>query len=210
MRSYVVRRGDYLTKIAARFGVTIDAVWDLPQNSEIKKLRDPNVLTPGDIVRIPPRPEYAMQYSANQDNRFKVAIPTVPLEVTFSELGSPLKSEDYEVHGLGRVVKGTTNGEGRATIAVRADVDAIDVRFAKRELSFTLRIGDVDPAHTERGASQRLAALRFLYHSDDALPAVRRQRLRRATRLFQAAEGLAPTGDLDAETLACLAKRAGY
>ncbi|TAK32201.1 MAG: LysM domain-containing protein [Myxococcaceae bacterium] len=210
MRSYVVRPGDHLAKVAAQFGVSPDAIWEMPQNSELKGSRDPNILAPGDVVRIPPRPESAVPYRANRDNHFRVEVATVPLSVTFSKLGEPLRSEDYELHGMGRPLRGTTDGDGRAAIEVRADVDAVEVRFVKRELSFTLQIGHLDPPETERGAMQRLAALRYLHLPPELAGPQRKRRLRRALREFQTMEGLPLTDSIDETTALRLRARHGH
>lgn len=207
MRSYVVRQGDYLAKIAALFGVSPDAIWEMPQNKELKDRRDPNILAPGDVVRIPERAEDVRRYGANRDNRFQVEVPTVPLKMVFSEYGKPLASEDYEVHGMGRVVRGKTDGEGRATLQVRADVDAVEVRFAARKLQYVLRVGYLDPVDTELGVAQRLARLRYLYIPEGATGPRLRARLARAIALFQRDEGLEVTGQRHPETIERLLAR---
>lgn len=207
MRTWVVRQGDHLAKVAARFGVAPDDIWALPQNRELKERRDPNILAPGDVLRIPDRPDTAVRYGANRDNRFRVEVPTVPLNVTFAKFSEPLKNEDYEVHGMGRVVKGKTDGEGKATIQVRADVDAVEVRFAAHELSFTLQIGHLDPIDTELGVAQRLARLRYLYIPRGATGPRLRARIARALALFQRDEGIAVTGLRDEPTRSRLIER---
>ena len=51
---YVIRQGDYLAKLAHRFGFDAGTVWGDPRNSELRSLRgDPNVLHPGDVLWIP-------------------------------------------------------------------------------------------------------------------------------------------------------------
>lgn len=47
-RRYVVRRGDTLNTIAARFGTTVNAI--LAANPQI---RNPNLIFPGQVIRIP-------------------------------------------------------------------------------------------------------------------------------------------------------------
>ncbi|APR81837.1 Hypothetical protein A7982_07186 [Minicystis rosea] len=56
MKSYVVRPGDYLTKLAWVHGFDVDEVWGHEKNGEISALRkDHNVLAPGDVIFIPRR-----------------------------------------------------------------------------------------------------------------------------------------------------------
>lgn len=210
MRSYVVQQGDHLAKIAARFGVSTDAIWSLPQNEELRGTRDPHMLAPGDIVRIPSRPDSAMRYSANVENRFRATVPTTSLNLVFFIVGEAICDEDYEVHGMGRVVTGRTDGFGQTSLQVRADVDALEIRFAKPALTFTLQIGHLDPAETELGAAQRLARLRYMYIPRGANKTRLKLRLRRAVGLFQKAEGLPATGELDQVTCDRLKARAGF
>lgn len=210
MRSYVVRQGDHLAKIAAQFGVSTDAIWEMPQNREIKEKRDPNILAPGDVLRIPPRAAAGKRYSANRDNSYRAAMPTVQLKVVFSNRGVALKNESYDVFGSGRIVQGQTDENGYAVIQVDVNVDAVDVRFAAQGLSFTLRIGELDPVETELGVAQRLAHLRHLFIPPGATGPWLRTRLRRAVVSFQRAEGLPETGRVDQDTRSRLAERVRY
>lgn len=209
MRSYVVRQGDHLAKIAAQFGVSTAAIWEMPQNREIKEKRDPNLLAPGDVVRIPVRPEAGKRYSANRDNSYRVGISTIPLNVTFSKFGELLKDLDFEVYGLGHVEIGRTDSQGRATILVRADLNSVEVRFTANKISFELRIGCLDPVETELGVAQRLAQLRYIYIPRGATGPQLRERVRRAVGRFQRDEGLPENGQVDLVTRDQLKSRSG-
>lgn len=54
MVPYVVRQGDYLLKLAQRYGFDAEEVWSHPRNEDLRKLRkDHHILAPGDIVYLP-------------------------------------------------------------------------------------------------------------------------------------------------------------
>ena len=56
MKPYVIKQGDYLTRIAHRLGFVANEVWNDPKNAELKALRsDPDTLKSGDIVFVPSR-----------------------------------------------------------------------------------------------------------------------------------------------------------
>ena len=54
MRPYVVRQGEHLAGIAARYGFDPQPVWEHEANSELREQRrDPQILAPGDLLYIP-------------------------------------------------------------------------------------------------------------------------------------------------------------
>lgn len=54
MRPYIVRQGDYVTKIAMLVGCDEDEVWAHEKNQELKeKGRTKEILAPGDVLFIP-------------------------------------------------------------------------------------------------------------------------------------------------------------
>ena len=56
--TYVVKYGDYLTKIASEHGTTWQAIWNHPANAELRAKRgSPDILYPGDVLQIPDQPE---------------------------------------------------------------------------------------------------------------------------------------------------------
>jgi hypothetical protein len=51
---YIVKPGDWLTKIAEEHGSTVSAIWNHPENAEHRATRgSPDVLYPGDVLHIP-------------------------------------------------------------------------------------------------------------------------------------------------------------
>ncbi|MFT3765690.1 MAG: hypothetical protein QM820_09265 [Minicystis sp.] len=82
LRPYVVRQGDYLTRLAHRFGFDAEEVWNDPKNAEIKKLRSSmEVLAPGDIVYLPEPTRATLPIQKGTTNRYVATIPKVENDV---------------------------------------------------------------------------------------------------------------------------------
>src|SRR5579862_2878685 len=115
MNPYVVRTGDHLTLIAARFGVAPDTIWNNPKNAALKKLRgNPNILCFGDILYLPPpEPKKWLPITVGTKNRLVAAVPTVSLSLTFSQRGKALAGAKCVVHGLAQPQELTTDGDGK-------------------------------------------------------------------------------------------------
>src|SRR5262249_58117346 len=53
-KTHVVEQGEHLSGIAAENGFSnFETIWNDPNNADLKKLRDPHVLFPGDKVFVP-------------------------------------------------------------------------------------------------------------------------------------------------------------
>ncbi len=71
---YVVKQGDCLSSIAARFGfASYRAIYDAPENAAFKKKRpNPNLIYPGDELVIPERAPKEVKIGTGALHRFKV------------------------------------------------------------------------------------------------------------------------------------------
>ena len=83
MRTYIVRRGDYLTELAHRLGFDAEVVWNHATNAGLRGLRtNPNMLAPGDVLHVPtdetPQP---MRVLPRTTNRFVATVPKVSVSV---------------------------------------------------------------------------------------------------------------------------------
>jgi hypothetical protein len=207
VRVYVVRQGDFLGSIAWAHAVSEDAIWRAAPNAALVKLREsPNVLYPGDVLYIPDaKPtRFALRVGAN--NAFEAQVPTTELKLVFGDDVGPWSGEAYRVEGIvGLTLEGSTDGEGRATLAVPITCRSIMVVFPGRGRRFRVDVGHLDPVSEPSGVRARLQHLGYLRPvapgEGDAFD--------RAVRDFQRAKGLDATGELTRPTLDALVESYG-
>ncbi len=209
MKPYVVRQGDYLTKLAHRRGFSAAEVWDHPKNHELKELRkDMDILYPGDLLFLPEEGPPPLPLAGHAANAFETRIASVALELVFHAQGKELANEPYEVLGLPSAEAGTSAADGTVKLTVPLGIREIRVSFVERDVAYTVRVGDMDPIAELSGARMRLANLGH-YRGLDPLGSEEDSheltpRDRRAIAAFQAARGLPASGELDAGTRAAL------
>lgn len=203
---YVIGPGDYLQKIAHRFGFDAETVWNDPKNEAFRRRHDdPNMLTPGEILYLPERAASGLPLHQGIGNRYVARVPNVKVDVVFQGVdGRPLAHEPYEIKGLGGSsdARGSSDDEGRVTLSVPVTLRRIDIVFPQVDLSFSIDIGGLDPENERTGIEQRLQNLGLLVRGaredDDG------EAFANALRVFQAKRGLPVTGMLDVATRAAL------
>jgi hypothetical protein len=200
MIDHVVIPGDCMLTIAEEYGFYWETLWDLPENAELKQLRkDPNVLEPGDIVKIPigELKEVAKSDGAKHRFRKKSNLAKVRIQVLDYE-HRPRKNLKYLAVLDGEALSGTTDGQGYAEIA--APPGAQQLRLEVEEDGETevyeFQLGHVDPVESIRGVRQRLANLGFACETSGEMDAP----LREVLKDFQRRHKLPETGELDAAT----------
>lgn len=210
---YVIRQGDYMTKLAHVRGFDAEEVWKDPKNDSIRAIR-PNmdILAPGDVVHLPKEPKEGLEFTKESTNKYKAVVPKVDLTVTFNDdEGKPMADQTYVLEGLeraGQAESGApkeehkTDGSGVAKFSVPVTVREVTVRFTKRNMAFVMRVGDMDPEDESTGAQKRLVNLGYLPPDlpRDAYAAY----MPSAIRSFQKDKGLPITGAFDAATLKAL------
>lgn len=207
---YIVRPGDYLAKLASVHGFDADEVWTDPSNKELADTRpNPNILEAGDILYIPQAEKEALPIEKGAENNYAAAVPRIEIVLVFTDGDQPLANEPCEVLGLGDSdpdLPRATNGEGQLTLRVPVVAQEASVHFPKRDLSFQILVGDMDPASGASGVRKRLMNLGYLPSStppgmeDDEV-------LRIALFAFQSDQGLEATGELDEATRKAIVDR---
>jgi len=202
----VVMQGDYLAKLAFVHGFEPDEIWSDAKNKDLAKERtDPNVLAPGDVLRVPPKKQEGAPIHPQQSNRYQVHVPKVKVEIEFRDGDNPLGREPCEVHGIGKGAPTATDGGGKLALEVPVLVRDISVTFPKREgMLCRFHVGEMDPVSYGAGVAQRLRNLGYLpFHFDrdaDREPEI----VRNALRSFQSENALQPTGEPDEPTMKAL------
>src|SRR5688572_23141311 len=102
IRPYVIRKGDYLTKLGHEMGFDPAYVWSHPKNKDlVDKRKNQEVLKPGDILWVPDEARRRMPVESETSNAYVARVPKVPLVVTLKLGGKVLKKEPYVLRGMG-------------------------------------------------------------------------------------------------------------
>ncbi|MEA2560612.1 MAG: hypothetical protein QOH06_2116 [Acidobacteriota bacterium] len=212
--TYTVRQGDGMSSIASRTGHFWPTLWDDPANAGLKaRRRDPEILLPGDMVVIPPLRIKTERLQTGHRYRFRRK--GVPVLVRFSVRdvrGRTLAGRKYQLEVGEKVYEGVTDEEGRleqyvAPVATEGRLTVLnDSPLYPRRMSWTLRIGCLDPIDALTGVQARLSNLGFDCGDEHGAEGPRTQA---AVRTFQARNRLEPTGQVDESTRKALQEAHG-
>ncbi len=206
MRPYVIRQGDYITKLGHTMGFDALSVWNDPKNAGLRDRRpDPDMLHPGDLLWVPDAPDHRkLSVKAGGSNRYAAHIPKKPIDLKIQIGGEALPKEPYMILGLGpEPVVGETDERGHLVTKVDVSVREIEVILTRKERTLRLRIGDLDPVDTLAGLRKRLLHLGYYQPTKVGIEnqdATDGDALVSALKAFQAHEKLAVTGKLDEDT----------
>ena len=197
-----VNQGDCLSSLAARHGVPWQAIWDHPDNADLKARRqDPNALLPGDVVVVPDLQLKQESGGTDTRHRFKRKGGSPRLRVRLLKGGQARANEKFRLVIDGAWQEGTTGPDGMLEVKVppAAQSGAIHIGPSNSQEIYHFKLGHLDPIDTDSGVRQRLTCLGFAVGEDPS----------GAVRAFQTAAGLAETGQADSATQAKLKERFG-
>jgi hypothetical protein len=191
MQPYVIRQGDYLARLAYRFGFDADTVWSGPENEQLRQdgrlSQDPNILRPTDMlyIPVPNEPPVTHSLSTGTTNTFVADVPAVTVTVKFTD--PALASQPYAVRELPELTSVTSAGDGTVTFSAPVLLRTATIVFADSGATFVCNIGHLDPIDSLTGVFQRLQHLGFI--GDDATCDASDLELPRAAlRAFKAAQ----------------------
>jgi hypothetical protein len=168
MQPYVIRRGDFLLKIAYKLGFDADTVWNDPLNDDLRKLRpDPNFLLAGDLMYVPDQTENdppTHDLAAGSTTTFVTPPPpTHTLHFRFvNDDGSVYASKDYTIQELPDLTGLSTDGDGFSTFEAPVTLDKATIVFTETGEQWSFQIGGIDPINSLSGVFQRLQNLGFI------------------------------------------------
>jgi len=197
MPNYIVKQGDYLSKIASKHGISdYLTIWNHPKNAELKKKRqNPNILYLGDVLFIPEKEEKTESGATEQKHRFMVRAKPLMLRIVFKDLDDePVANKRCDLHLDGQVYELTTNTEGKIEQKIPATAETGMIIFKDPEVPFDqipIKIGHLDPIEEVSGWRDRLNNLGYnagpLDYPDE-------EQIRMAVGRFQADNGLQVDG----------------
>jgi len=191
---HTVVPGDCLTSLAHRYGMgSAETLHELEENRELREARpDPNLLLPGDRVFVP-APASNHRCDPGSTHRFTARRPRCWLRVEIHRRhAEPLAGLRYVLQAAGETFEGQTGDDGLVEEEVDARAcHAVLKLFADGADTPTrilpLRVGHLDPHHTDTGARSRLRNLGYGTEEEDL-------------RTFQREAELDETGQLDEAT----------
>lgn len=214
MRAIVVRQGEYLAKLAHRFGFDAAAVWNDAANAALRERRqNPEQLQPGDVLHVPDAPaDPGLRVARGATLRASARAPEVEIALRLTGRDGALRAGvAFHVEGVTpEPITGTIDGAGIARFRVPVTVETCRLVLSTGR-AYVVRVGHMDPATETSGALKRLA---HLGHARSLTPEdldtdLGRDAFAAALRRFQRDAGIAPTGELDDATAAALVERHG-
>ncbi len=196
---YVVRDGEDAHCLAARCGVTVQALMEHPDNREVAEAREAGVLLPGDRLTLPAPPSADLRVAPGQSHRFSATVPPHVVQLELRSGGQTHPAERYTAEVDGRRIEGMIGSDGMVTIPVRPSTRTIVLTVHEQWDDFEhdhvmhLRVGGLDPVSATTGVQARLQHLRFFPGRVDGELG---PRTRDAVRRFQAAHGMEATGNV--------------
>lgn len=195
MEEYQVQQGDCIESIAFDHGFNWKTLWNLPENAALRTMRkDPNVLLPADIVKIPDK---TLRWESKPTERRHVfvrgAVPS-RLVLVLKDLDRPRARERYALDVEGRAFTGETDEEGRIEVFISpaARQGRLVLGSGSDVEEYPLQLGQIDPIAEAGGVKERLKNLGF-----------------ESIEEFQRRHRLDITGEADAATLEKLKQEYG-
>lgn len=212
-KPYKVEQGDYMSKIAQKFGFSdYKEIWDHADNAELKKKRkNPNVLHPGDTVIIPDREEKKVSASTGKRHKFQVKRSELKLRLVLEDIyEKPIANANCELNLDGETFQLTTDGKGKIEKEIPATAEGgfLIIKTQETALNETvlpIKIGHLDPVEEESGQKGRLNNLGYFagpFEGNDE--AANQQLFLSAIEEFQCDHGLTVDGNCGPRTQAKL------
>lgn len=203
MIDHQVQQGDCLLTIAEQYGFLWETVWNHSANAQLKNERkDPNVLRPGDVVRVPAirlreygRSTEARHRFRKKSNRAKVRVQVLDYE------HRPRKAVSYVAMLDGEIHRGSTDVNGYLEILAPPNAQKLRLEVTQDGETdlYEFQLGHVDPIETMNGVRQRLINLGYRCAPGDA-PVD--EELQGALKEFQRRTNMTENGGLDGATRA--------
>jgi hypothetical protein len=193
-----VGEGESTSSLAKKNGFFWKTIWDHGENAQLKSLRkDPNVLFADDEIFIPEKQPKDASKSTDQTHKFKRKGEPCKLKVQLMKAGKPRKNEKYTLNLDGKLIDGTTDGEGKFEHFIPGDSQTALLLLRNGQEPINLRLGDLDPCDKPTGIQQRLNNLGYDCGSEDGEVG---DVTKNAIKKFQEAYKLNVTGEADDAT----------
>jgi hypothetical protein len=202
MRDHVVRQGECMSSIAYLYGFSWKVLWDAAENRELKKSRqDPNVLFPGDVVKIPDKQTKYYACATDARHLFKLNGFKAVLRIRVMKDDQPRANENYLLEIDGTLMGGQTDAAGWLEKKIPPNAVRGKLTLSNGLENYDLQLGKLDPVHEVSGIEGRLMNLGYY---GGPISGSMNPDLQAALRAFQAGKGLQQSGEADDATKAAL------
>jgi len=204
--TYTVQEGECLISIAEAKGFyRWQTIYYHEENAKLRKDRpDHNQIQKDDKVYIPDKEDREVLCETGKRHVFQLRDePETLIRMLLEQTrGEPLANKEYEltITGKDEPIVGFTNDKGELLQMVPTDAKEATLKVWLSEdksedpLTYSLKIGDMDPINTDSGLQDRLRNLGYDLGEEDGKIG---ELTKAAIKAFQQNMGLNPTGDPD-------------
>jgi hypothetical protein len=197
-RTRVLQQGEGVSSVGYQEGFFPGTLWEHPSNAALRARRsNPNALMPGDVLTVPDlRPKQLSVPTGAKHTFRRKGVPAVfALQVFDGD--TPRARQRYELDVDGKVLRGSTDGDGKLFEYVAPDAKRGRLTIGEDEERFVILFGHLDPLEELTGVQKRLENLGF----DCGAVGGKNEGTRAALRAFQRRLRLPETGEPDEATL---------
>jgi len=157
-----VQEGECVLSLAASAGLYWETVWNHPENSALRALRErPNALKAGDRLFVPDRAFRQEERGVEACHRFCALGVPARLRLRLRVRGQVLASTDFILTVDGHRITGQTDDGGNLDVSILPDAAEAKLRLRGDAGEYTLKLGWLDPVTETKGIQARLTNLGY-------------------------------------------------
>jgi len=157
-----VQEGECVLSLAASAGLYWETVWNHPENSALRALRErPNALKAGDRLFVPDRAFRQEERGVEACHRFCALGVPARLRLRLRVRGQVLASSDFILTVDGHRITGQTDDGGNLDVSILPDAAEAKLRLRGDAGEYTLKLGWLDPVTETKGIQARLTNLGY-------------------------------------------------
>ena len=166
-QTIVLGPDDSIISVSKQNGFFWETVWNHPNNSALKSLRQvPEIVQSGDKVFIPKSEPKKVTKPNEQRHKFQLNGEQAKFKMQFFLFDQPRANEDYVMVIDGVIKTGKTNAAGEIDTDIPNDAVGGVIKLNGGKEIIPFRIGRLDPKDSVNGTRQRLVNVGFPMDDD--------------------------------------------